>query len=295
MASLGALIALLGVCLLIPDGVAGAEPAPGGAAGQDLSTMSLDEVNRRLENPLTDLWSLTLQENFALLTGDSLEDTESQNTLFFQPFMPFKVGPGGRYMLSLRPVFPIVTRPSRDSSEAGEGGSHKTGFGDIQVLTLAGPNRSDGVVWGAGVTFKLPTASDDLLGQGKWQAGPAVMCFWLDKPWTIGVLAQHWWSFAGDEERQPTSRTDIQYVARRAIPGGWSLGMGPTVSIDWEADTGNLVTFPIGLGVTKTVRWGGTPWKLRFEPQYSVIKPDDRGVEWNFRIQIAPVIQNPFG
>ena len=34
--------------------------------------------------------------------------------------------------------------------------------------------------------------------------------------------------------------------------------------------------------------------KLRFEPQYSIIKPDDYGTRWSFRFQIAPVIQNPF-
>jgi hypothetical protein len=42
------------------------------------------------------------------------------------------------------------------------------------------------------------------------------------------------------------------------------------------------------------VRWWGRPVKLRFEPQYSVIRPDDVGAEWNFRIQITPVIPNPF-
>ena len=50
----------------------------------------------------------------------------------------------------------------------------------------------------------------------------------------------------------------------------------------------------VGLGITKTVRWGKVPIKLRFEPQYSIIKPDSAGTAWNFRFQIAPVIPNPF-
>jgi hypothetical protein len=45
---------------------------------------------------------------------------------------------------------------------------------------------------------------------------------------------------------------------------------------------------------TKTVRWGKVPIKLRSEPQYSIIKPDNYGTAWNFRFQIAPVIPNPF-
>jgi hypothetical protein len=70
--------------------------------------------------------------------------------------------------------------------------------------------------------------------------------------------------------------------------------MGPTISVDWEADSGDKLTLPIGLGITKTVRIGKMPMKLRFEPQYSIVHPDDFGPVWNFRVQITPVIPNPF-
>ena len=72
-----------------------------------------------------------------------------------------------------------------------------------------------------------------------------------------------------------------------------SIGMGPTISIDWEADSDNALTLPIGLGVTKTTRWGKLPVKLRAEIHYSVIRPDDYGTEWNFRLQVTPVINSP--
>jgi hypothetical protein len=73
-----------------------------------------------------------------------------------------------------------------------------------------------------------------------------------------------------------------------------SIGMGPTVVVDWEADSGNKLTLPIGLGITKTIRLGNVPVKLRFESQYSVIRPDNFGTAWNFRLQISPVIPSPF-
>ena len=256
-----------------------------------LEEQDLEEIGRRLENPLTSLWSLTFQENLSLLKGDLLEGTEVANTFFFQPALPIPVGRDKVFIA--RPVFPIVTSPVLD----GQGGvsSHTTGFGDIQLFTVLGPARTDGVVWGAGATFKFPTATDSELGSGKYQAGPALLFFYLGKKWTLGTLAQHWWSYAGDDDRADISRTDIQYVMRRRIPGAWSIGMGPTISIDWEADGGNRLTFPIGLGITKTVRWGKTPIKLRLEPQYSLIRPDDIGTAWNIRIQVTPVIASPFG
>jgi len=113
------------------------------------------------------------------------------------------------------------------------------------------------------------------------------MFFYLGRPWTLGILAQHWWSFAGDDSRPAISRTDIQYVFRRQIPGAWSIGMGPTITIDWNAPSGDELTLPIGLGITKTVRFGNVPVKMRLEPQYSIIRPDDVGdrVEYSASIR----------
>ena len=253
-------------------------------------TNDLAEINRKLENPMTSLWSLVIQENFSLNTGDWIDGTIKSNKFFFQPALPVPVG--NDLIFIGRPVFPLVTSPvySPDGSVT----EHRTGFGDIQLFAAIGPDRNDGTVWGAGPTFIFPTASDDLFGKGKWQAGPALLYFYLGRPWTLGIFVQHWWSFAGDADRGEQSRTDIQYVARRQIPGAWSIGMGPTISIDWKATEGNKVTFPIGLGITKTIRIGKTPVKIRIEPQYSIIRPNNYGTAWNIRIQIAPVIRSPF-
>ena len=62
----------------------------------------------------------------------------------------------------------------------------------------------------------------------------------------------------------------------------------------WEAEDGNQLTLPIGLGIKKTIKIGKIPVKSRIEPQYSIISPDDYGSVWNMRIQIAPVIKSPF-
>ena len=149
-------------------------------------------------------------------------------------------------------------------------------------------------MYALGVTTRFPTATDDALGNDKWQAGPAGMLFYMGRPWVSGLLVQHWESFAGDSDRVDVSQTDIQYVIRRGFPGAWSLGMGPTISVDWEADSGDKLTLPIGLGITKTIRIGRIPMKIRFEPQYSIVHPDDFGTVWNFRLQFTPVIPNPF-
>lgn len=252
---------------------------------------SIDELNRQLENPLSRFWSIIFQENLAFNSGDLVDGTHVSNVLNFQPSLPVPVGKSN--MLLVRPVFPLVTSPKFDSN--GEKSGTETGFGDINVFSLYGPDKKDGLIWGAGMTFTFPTASSEYLGSGKFQLGPALMALSITKNWTIGTIIQHWNSVGGDSDRSDVTKTDIQYILRKQIKGkGMSIGMGPNISIDWNAESGNKVTLPIGLGITKTVKWGNTPWKLRLEPQYSVIKPEDYGALWNLRIQIAPIINNPF-
>lgn len=287
-----------GICLQLELSATGAEEktsAPSLEAvsehkAESIKDLSLEEIDQQLNNPLTSLWSFTLQENFSLINGDKVNGTTEANTLFFQPAFPIPFGDDK--VFTARPVFPLVTSPVIDST--GDVDGHKTGFGDMQLFALVGPDRADGWVWGMGGTFIFPTANDDLLGAGQWQAGPAVMVLNLSKKWTTGFIAQHWWSFAGDDDRASRNHTDFQYIIRRKLPGAMSIGMGPTVSIDWNADSDNRVSFPVGLGITKTIRIGKIPFKLRFEPQYAIIRPDAMGAEWNFRIQVTPVIPSPF-
>jgi hypothetical protein len=268
-----------------------AGPALAEESGEDFATMSLDEISRKLENPLTKLWSLTVQENFSVDQGDQVDGTDVSNTLFFQPFLPIPLGE--KWMFTARPVFPLVTNSTMSPGED-QRSAHKTGFGDIQMLSLIGPDSGGGIVYGVGVTMRFPSATDENLGQEKWQAAPAGMFFYMGRPWVTGLLVQHWESYAGDSGRDSVSQTDIQYVVRRGFGQGWSIGMGPTISVDWEANSGDKLTLPIGLGITKTIRIGKMPMKLRFEPQYSIVHPDDFGPVWNFRFQITSVIPNPF-
>ena len=254
----------------------------------------LGEISRQLENPLTSLWSLTFEDSVLLKEGDAINGTELANTLFFQPGLPIPVGEKKDKVFIARPVFPLVTNPVLDPTATDDVDGHETGFGDIQFLTLLGPNRTSGIVWGAGATFKFPTATDDVLGEGKYQAGPAAMLFRLAKPWTVGFLYQHWWSYAGDDDRSDTNQTDLKYIIRYSLPDAWSIGMGPTVTVDWEADSENRWTVPVGLGVTKMVRFGKMPVKFIVEVQYSVIRPEDYGTQWKFLFRFAPVIPSPF-
>ena len=140
----------------------------GVAFSQEVQELSIDELNQQLDNPLSRFWSIILQENLAYNTGDLVDGSLTTNVLNFQPSLPVPVGKAK--MLLVRPVFPIVTGPAVNSS--GEIIGTETGFGDMQVFSLYGPDKKGGVVWGAGLTFVFPTASSENLGSGKYQAKP---------------------------------------------------------------------------------------------------------------------------
>ncbi len=283
----------IALCLMMAS-VAAAQGAQSEEAEIGEIPEDLDEVSRQLDNPLTGLWSLTLENKAFLRKGNAANDREFGNTLSFQPGLPIPLGANNEYVLISRPVFTLVTNPVIDPTQKDGVDGRTTGFGDIQLLTLAGPNKKDGLVWGAGATMKLPTASDDDVGVDKYQVGPALMLFSLRRPWIVGALVQNWFSVAGKGHEKSTAQTDLQYVIRYALPNAWSIGMGPTLSIDWKADNDDKVTLPVGLGLTKTIRIGSMPVKLRAEVQYSVIRPDTFGNEWTFIFRIAPVIPSPF-
>ena len=42
------------------------------AQQSSLDTLSIDEISRKLENPLSNLWSLTIQENYFLDSAESI-------------------------------------------------------------------------------------------------------------------------------------------------------------------------------------------------------------------------------
>ena len=87
-------------------------------------------------------------------------------------------------------------------------------------LTPAKPGK---VIWGAGPTFVLPTATDSSLGQGKWSIGPSFVALAQPGRWTLGLLVNNVWSFAGDSNRPTVNQMLLQYFVNYNLKGGWYL------------------------------------------------------------------------
>ena len=150
---------------------------------------SASELNRKLTNPVSSIWSISNQfNNFELNNG------QWNNNWNFQPVLPVSLTKD--WNLITRPVMPFYnivpheTAPNEFERDAG--------LGDLALLELLSPANSGNWVLGVGPTAIFPTATSRFTGQGKWQLGPSVVVGYLTKEFFIGVFPQQWWSVGGE-------------------------------------------------------------------------------------------------
>jgi len=99
-----------------------------------------------------------------------------------QPVYPFRLSED--WNLISRSIVPVIWQ--QDVLP----GTEQTGLGDIPQSFFLSPNSSggDGLIWGAGLAMGLPTATEDVLGTGKWTAAPTAAALRMDGPFTYGAL-----------------------------------------------------------------------------------------------------------
>ena len=252
---------------------------------------SLTEINKKLTNPVSDLWSIAFQQNNYLLDPGPGQSLRWNSNLLFQPVMP--VALTSNWNLITRPVIPLfVSQPHTGSYNSTEI-ERTTGFGDIALMELVSPSPKLVGNWllGLGPTFIFPTASTDWTGQGKWQVGPAALVGYLSKKWILCALVQNWTSFGGSGNRPDTNQMNLQPIAAYFLPDGWSIGYSGNVLANWKADSaGDTWTVPLGLQVAKVFKFGKLPVKIALAGQYMVHHPDTFGQKWNIQLNVVPVI-----
>ena len=108
---------------------------------------SASELNRKLTNPVSSIWSISNQfNNFELNNG------QWSNNWNFQPVMP--VGLTKDWNLITRPVMPFYNIVPHETSP--DEFARDAGLGDLTLLELLSPANSGNWVLGAGTYRHLP-------------------------------------------------------------------------------------------------------------------------------------------
>jgi hypothetical protein len=265
-----------------------------------------EQINEMINNPLGELWLLFGQSDFAIYGGDALDllgqDDKLINTTVLQPVLSTQFTEN--WKMILRPTIPIVSVDAPSDifppTQPGEGFTsdfnRETGLGDIVLWSAFATNdwARPPNVFGFGPTIMFDTATEDVLGTGKWSAGPMALAFHIGEKWMYGVVAQHWWSFAGDGDRDDVNLTDIQYILRYRVTPETNVGFGPNIRYNWEPDSNDeKLTLPIGLGFDTMIQIGPAPAKFGMEVHYYLEQPDAFGPEWQLRLFLSPVVPSP--
>jgi hypothetical protein len=280
---------------------------------------SLEQMAALMDNPVGNIAMLFTQFDFYKMTNDNITD-ESATKSQYMGIAQFPKGLGDDWNLINRFVWTVPSVPlDQDKIDTAAGGSapfgesqggtlspaagplpinvfdgRTTGFGDLYYIGLFSPKEAPNMlngkfVWGLGFDLGLPTATDDILGTGKWTAGPSAIGVYLGKKWKIGGLLQQYWDYAGDDDRDDVSLTNLQYFLYYSLDKVTSIGAGPNIIANWEQDSDDRWTVPVGLGINRTFQFGKVPVRIGVEAHYSVIQPDNiPSNEWDVRFYIIP-------
>ena len=144
--------AILTGCALLFPGQAGAQ-------------QSQEDLAKQLTNPVAALISVPFQFNYDQNIGPDDEGERWQ--LNIQPVVPISLNQS--WNLISRTILPIVSQ-----NEIFPGADSQSGLGDTLQSFFLSPKAPGpgGIIWGVGPALLLPTATDRLLGSGKWAAGP---------------------------------------------------------------------------------------------------------------------------
>jgi hypothetical protein len=179
----------------------------------------------------------------------------------------------------------------QDDIFPGEGSQF--GLGDINLSLFFSPRKptSGGLTWGIGPVLLFPTATDSLLGAKKWGAGPTAVALTVRGPWTVGILANHIWSYTGDSDRQDISNTFLQPFAAYTWPSAWTVSLQSESSYNWKTEKWSV---PVNVAVSKLVKWGKLPVSLQAGVGYWAESPETGPEGFRFRLQANFVLPKLF-
>ena len=256
-------------------GSSSADTTSSAGAGVDDEKAKAAALAKATLNPIASLISVPVQNNFDW--GGGPDDDGFQYKLTVQPVIPISLNE--KWNVISRTILPYVYQDNVI------GNSSQSGLADtVQSLFFSPVNPTKrGWIWGAGPVLQLPTATDDLLGEEKWGAGPTAVVLKQQGQWTYGALVNHVWSFAGESGREDVSRTFLQPFVSYTTKTFTSFGLNTESTYDWER---SQWTVPVNGFVQQLLKVGKKPISLQLGGRYYAEGPSG-APEWGLRFQVS--------
>ena len=101
---------------------------------------------------------------------------------------------------------------------------------------------------------------------------------------TYGALANHIWSFAGDDDRDDVNVSYLQPFLSYAFPSATTVFLNTESTYDWRD---NQWTVPINFGVKQLVPIGGQPVQFGLSARYWADAPENGASGWGARLEVT--------
>lgn len=230
------------------------------------SQESNEELAKASQNPIANMISFPFQNNTNFGIGSY---NRTQNILNIQPVLPFFNG-----RLITRTIMPVISQPDI-SSESGS----TFGLGDITFTAFFAPESKGGPIWGIGPAINIPTSGESL-GTGEWGFGPSLVFLLMKSKWVVGGILNNVWSI---DDNNSLNLLFFQCLINYNFKDGLYLSSAPIITSNWNAESGDEWTIPLGAGIGKIVKLGGKlPLNLQVGAYYNVVRPES-GADWQLR------------
>jgi hypothetical protein len=245
-------------------------------AGTESNVDQAAELAKQLQNPVASLISVPFQNNFEFNLGPN--DDGFKYTLNFQPVIPLSLGKD--WNLIIRTIVPII---SQDDVIPG---TSQSGLGDILQSFFFSPKKPvGGLILGFGPAFLWPTGTDNFLGSEKWGAGPTGLVLKQTGGWTYGLLFNHLWSYAGDDQRDYVSATYLQPFISYTTTTKTTFGLNAESTYDWHD---SQWTVPINFSISQLLKIGKMPISLALGAKVYAEGPSG-APDWGLRFVVTPL------
>ena len=183
------------------------------------------------------------------------------------------------YKLISYTIVPVLQLPGPGEEDSVDG------LGNTLVNLLVSPKHPGKVLCGAGPTVMLPTRSQRELGSDRAGLGPSGVLYYAHEAWSLGTVVQNVWSLGGSGSDK-VNEFGLQYFFNYNLANGWYLYSNATITADWEVNSGDRWTVPLGGGVGKVFSLGGQSWSASTQLLSNVITPGD-APKWSWNMQLS--------
>ena len=239
------------------------------------------DIAKKLANPIANMISVPLQYEFS--RGVGRNQGGSEQTLLFQPVIPFDLGGGDTFI-----VRPIVAG-AREVNVQGANGQSFSGYGiaNVTVESFYAPNTNSSWIWGVGPYAVSPSGNSGKFGSQQTGAGVTGVVLNRAGPWTYGLLGYQSWEVGGNPAFGTQNNLYGQPFVAYTTKEAWTFTTNMEALYNYDT---RRTSNPLYAGVSKLTVIDGLPFSFSAGPMYYVSNTPGGPSGWGARATVTLVV-----